>query len=671
MRISPFMKNKFIFQVRSIAPQIRALKRPNSNYFLKKGIILLLVLSPFICGAKPPSLTGHDAKVKTEEILKAHVSHQRLTAEIMKRALKNFIDEIDPGKTYLLENEIVAWINPSEELGFTLLNDYKQENFSQFQQIQQTLGLAIERRHVLEKLVQGKELIAGVKATEFKDLTWAKSEEELTDRLLRIRSLQKETTEKLDGEQSHQFFQKVDKRRIKREEELFPASAEERNQVTLSLFLKSVSSALDSQTAYFTPSEANQFMIQVQQRLFGIGAHLRDDLNGFTIVRLLEGSPANQLLKPGDRIIAVNHEPVVGMEITEAVELVRGQEGTHVILTVLRDEDDKTEKLDVEIVRGEIVLKESRLTTHFTPYGDGVIAVLHLFSFYQDQKSSSTADLSEAINNLKKEHTIKGIVLDLRNNSGGILPQAVSVTGLFIKKGIVASVKDNTGVIQHLRNIEENIAWDGPLVVLTNIISASAAEIVSQTLQDYGRAIVIGDAHTWGKGTFQTFTLESSRYGKVNPKGEYKVTRGLYYTVSGKSPQLNGVQSDIVVPGVFSKMEIGESYAKFPLENDQIPPNFVDTLADVPFIHRAQISRIYKHDLQPILTTYQPYLDLLKKNSEKRISMSNNYQNFLKEIDKSDPSIEPCDNYGQNDLQLEETILILKDLIFLTRDNSL
>src|SRR6185503_9906783 len=134
---------------------------------------------------------------------------------------------------------------------------------------------------------------------------------------------------------------------------------------------KATSSALDSQTIYFTPSEANQFMIQVQQKLFGIGAQLRDDLSGFTIVRVVEGSPASQMnkLKIGDRIIAVNQEPIVGLEITEAVELIRGPQGSSVILTVLRESKDsdrtKEDKIDVEIVRNEIVLKESRLETTY------------------------------------------------------------------------------------------------------------------------------------------------------------------------------------------------------------------------------------------------------------------------------------------------------------------
>ncbi|MES2121729.1 MAG: S41 family peptidase, partial [Chlamydiota bacterium] len=329
-------------------------------------------------------------------------------------------------------------------------------------------------------------------------------------------------------------------------------------------------------------------------------------------------------------------------------------------------ENDQTiqEKLDVDLIRGEIVLKDARLTSAYEPYGDGAIGIIQLFSFYQDGNSSSSSDVAEAIEKLKKEHNLKGIVLDLRHNSGGLLPQAVSVSGLFISKGIVVSVKDNTDQIHHLRNIESKKVWDGPLVVLTARTSASAAEIVAQALQDYGRAIVVGDPETFGKGTFQIFTMESSNYGKVNPKGEYKVTRGRYYTVSGKSPQLVGVKADIIVPGLFSEMDIGEKYSKFPVGTDQIDPNFVDTLSDVPPIHRAQLNRIYKQDLQPILTTYQPYIEYLKTNSEERIAQNKNYQNFLKELAKKDSFSDTSDFFGQNDLQLIETTNIMKDLIY-------
>jgi carboxyl-terminal processing protease len=639
---------------------------------LRRWIASLLTVLSLFCSleAKPPELSAKDARTKIEEILKAHVSHQKLTEEIVSRAIQNYIDELDPSKTYFLDSDIKKWTKPSPELLTQTLEGYKKEDFSLFEEIHKAMLLAIARRAELEKQIENAPLIKNVQASEFKDFKWVKTTDELAERLLKIKSLQLQTAEKFIPETKEQFFQRLSKRRLNRETELAGNSNAERKQLVLSYVLKATSSALDSQTIYFTPSEANQFMIQVQQKLFGIGAQLRDDLNGFSIVRIVEGSPASQTnkLKVGDRIVAVDQEPIVGMEITEAVELIRGPQGSIVILTVLREtkESDrsKEEKLDIEIVRGEIVLKESRLETSYEPYGDGIIGVLHLYSFYQDSNSSSASDIAAAIEKLKSEHRIKGIILDLRNNAGGLLPQAVSVTGLFISKGIVVSVKDNTGQVQHLRNVDNRKIWDGPLIVLTARTSASAAEIVAQTLQDYGRAIVIGDPETFGKGTFQTFTLESANFGKVNPKGEYKVTRGRYYTVSGKSPQLVGVKADIVVPGIYSQMEIGEKYSKFPVETDEIAPNFDDELTDVPFTHRSHLKKVYKTNMQTVMTTYQPYLEVLKKNSSERIAQNKNYQNLLKELEKKDEFIDSADFFGQNDLQLIETGNIMKDLIY-------
>lgn len=642
--------------------------------YMRIFVVFFLFISHTLF-AKPPTLTAKDTKSKIEEILKAHVCHQKLTPELATRALHNFFEELDPGKTYFLASDISAWLNPSPELLQEVIEGIKHEEFTEFEKIHLTMLYAIERRNAIEQQVHKMALPLHVQASEFKEIQWATSEEELSNRLLRIKSLQLQTAQKIDSEMQEQFLQRIAKRRLNREAELITSSSEERKQLVLSYVLKATSAALDSQTLYFTPAEASQFMIQVQQRLFGIGAQLRDDLSGFSIVRLVDGGPASvgNKLKIGDRIIAVDHEPVVGMDITEAVELIRGPQGSNVILTILREVKEgelaKEEKLDIEIVRGEVVLKETRLESYYEPYGDGIIAVLHLFSFYQDSKSSSAADLAAAIEELKKEHKVKGVILDLRNNAGGLLPQAVAVTGLFISKGIVVSVKDNTGQVQHLRNIDGKKVWDGPLVVLTNRTSASAAEIVAQTLQDYGRAVVVGDPETFGKGTFQTFTLEATNFGKVNPKGEYKVTRGRYYTVSGKSPQLVGVKADIVVPGVFSQMEIGEKFSKYPVDTDQISPSFHDDLADVPAVHRYQISRMYKDQIQTVMTTYQPYLEKLRKNSEMRINQNKNYQNFLKELTKKDELAESFEFFGQNDLQLTETLNVMKDFIlFLDRE---
>lgn len=639
-----------------------------------------LFFVPFCAEAKNPELDPKSTHDKLVEIMKSHAKYKEMTPELVGRTLKNFIDELDPTKTYFIESDIHQWIEPTPEMETKVLEDFNNNNFSTFDQIHGVMVQAIARRHDLEKSIDIHNLPKKVKAREFKDMKWAQNEHELLERLIRLRALQVETATKLNEETLEKSLQRLSKRQAKYEETILTPDAVQKERFILSDFLKAATESLDSHTSYFTPDEANQFLINVQQRLFGIGAQLRDDLNGFTIVKIVDGGPAalGKELKVKDRIIAVDGEPVVGMDIVDAVELIRGEEGTTVVLTVIREkadsneEDQKEEKLDIHIKRGEVVLKETRFEANYEPFGDGVIAYLRLFSFYQDNESSSAADLTEALKKLLSEHNVIGVILDLRYNTGGILSQAVSVTGMFITKGIVVSIKDENGNVQHLRDLDATAVWNGPLAVLINRASASASEIVAQTLQDYGRALIVGDDHSFGKGSFQTFTLNATMKNEVpNPSGEYKVTRGRYYTVSGKTPQLTGVLADIVVPGPLSESEIGEKFNKFPLDNDSIPPNFDDDLSDIPFYQRDKVKFLYKFDLQKRLETYKPYLATLKKNSSQRIENNKLYQDFLKELKKNqDPEVEEDykGEFGKSDFQLTETYNIVKDLLFLRED---
>jgi carboxyl-terminal processing protease len=646
---------------------------------LLRYIGLSILCFACVCEAKLPDLTSEDVLAKTKEIMKAHASQKKLTPLLVQRILNNYLDNLDPNRTYFIESDIDTWVHPSDELLNQLVDNYNQGNFKTFEDIQDVLVKAIERRHVLEKTIDYNHLPTQVKPEEFKDIAWAKNETELIDRLRRIRALQIETAAKLNEDMKDKSLQRIAKRQAKYEEEMLNTDSAQHEHLILSNLLKAMASALDAHTAYFTPDEAAQFMINVQQRLFGIGAQLRDDINGFTVVKIVEGGPAalNKDLKVKDRIIAVNGEPVVGMDITDAVDLIRGEENTPVILTVIREvtKEDGTkseQKLDVTIMRGKVILKETRFKSSYEPYGDGIIGYLRLYSFYQDRDSSSATDLEEEIEKLKKDKRLLGLILDLRSNSGGLLSQAVSVTGLFITKGVVVSIKDENGRVQHLRDLDGSMAWDGPLIVLINRGSASASEIVAQTLQDYGRAIVVGDDHSYGKGSYQTFTLTTGDDDQVNPKGEYKVTRGRYYTVSGKTPQLTGVLSDIVIPGTLSETEMGERFAKYPLENDHIKANFDDDLSDIPFLQRDKIRKLYKFGLQEKLDTYTSYLEKLKDNSQKRVDTSHNYQNFLTEVKKKDDiDLEHMEKFGQNDLQLEEAYSIMKDVLLMMQEKGI
>lgn len=638
-------------------------------YLRSLSYLWFFLLLPTLIFAKPAELGPRDVNAKVNELLFTHITQKQLSKEIIRRAFDNFIDELDPLKTYFIKEEIDPFLNPSDELLEETLSAFYKSQFDHFDKLHQLMLAAMERRGKIEAKIQEENLLSDINAKEVEELSWAENEADLHDKLLKIKSLQKSTAEKLeDKDFKSKFLKLVEKRRKWREEEVKGSDEKARKQILYAHILKSIASALDSQTMYFPPDEANLFMMQVQQRLMGIGVQLVDDLTGFKIMSVIEGSPAKVQggLKEKDLIVAVDDEYVVGMDINQAVQLIRGKEHTKVKLTYLRrdSEDDEYQKHEVTLERGEIVIEESRYEAKLEPFADGHIAHITLHSFYQDPQSSCAMDLYNKLSELKSQNNLKGVVLDLRNNTGGILPQAVAVNALFMGKGIVVSIKNFDGTIQHLRNVESNPLWDGPLVVLVNKLSASAAEIVAQSLQDYGRAIVVGDARSFGKGTFQITSL-NIKNDRINPQGEYKVTQGMYYTVSGKSPQLVGVKPDILAPSYLAEAKVGEEFSKYPVENDQISANFEDRLDDVPSRQLDKVKRYYHYNLQQKLTTYTQHLDKLKKNSEARIQANKDYQNFLthlKELEDGDPEYKG----SQNDLQLLESFNIIKDLIYLT-----
>lgn len=641
----------------------------------KLGLLFLLIFTPWLAYSKLPQLTSENTASKINEIFKEHATHPTLSDDIIKRILQNYLEELDPNKTYFIEPDIARWVSPTNSLVEKIRDDFKKRQYSEFEQIHDTMSKAIQRRRLLEKQINLTDLPKHVNPKEFKDAKWTKTEQELLARLERIKALQIESATKLNEEVKDKAIQRIAKRQAKYEEDILEPNPVERQQRVLTNVLKATASSLDTHTMYFTPDEAQQFVINVQQRLFGIGVQLRDDLNGLSVVKVIEGGPAAQgkELKPKDRIIAVDGEPVVGIDISDAVEMIRGEKNTPVRLTVIREtkvgEKTREDKLDIMVLRGEVVFKEMRYEATYEPFADGVIAYFRLYSFYQDPTSSSAEDLERELKKIIKEHNVKGVILDLRYNTGGLLTQAVDVTGLFITKGIVVSIKDNSGAVQHLRELDSKVVWDGPMIVLVNRASASASEIVAQALQDYGRALVVGDDHTFGKGSFQTFTLNTTKDATINPEGEFKVTRGRYYTVSGKSPQLIGVLSDVVVPSGVSELELGEKYEKFPLANDRIKENYDDDLSDVPFTQRAKIRLLYKFDLQKRQTDLQPLIPTLQKNSSYRVEKNKDYSNLLKEIKKAkeNGSIEGEEEvkFGENDLQLIETYNIMKDLLMI------
>jgi carboxyl-terminal processing protease len=640
-----------------------------------KKIFLTLLLLISVLEAKPADLTRHDVKPKMEEIFKAHVKYKQFTPMLAERTLHNFIEHLDYTKTYFLQSEVARWQQMKEEDLKKIVSDFERSKFPVFEEIIREARQAIQRRDRLEeKLKKDPKKVEGtITAKEFKDLDFCTSEEALYERLQKIRSMQRAVAEKLTKDTPEisidQTLERIDKRRKKQQEEIVNTDPKFAEQVLSTLIVKSIASSLDPNTNYLTPQEASQFLVSMQQRLLGIGIQLRDDLDGFSIIRVIEGGPADRSkqIQAKDKIIAVDGEPIIGLDIWEVVDVLRGQEGTPVDLRIVRTSQDKKEEVkDITVTRGEVVFQEARIESKTEPFQDGVIAHIRLHSFYQDADTSSADDVQKALQDIQKKNKILGVILDLRMNTGGLLVQAIEVSGLFMKKGIVVSVKDETGSVYHLRNLTREKIWDGPLAILVNRASASASEIVTKTLQEYGRAIVIGDDHSYGKGTFQTFTLAATSQSSVDPQGEYKVTRGCYYTVSGKSPQLVGVSSDIMVKSGLEAIEFGEQFSKYPLPSDSIDPCFQDDFQDIPFFHRENYRKMYGSDVQKIETTHRKFLDKLKTNSEKRLSENKPYQKFLADMNAKDFDIEDMDTFEKStDFQLLEAFDVMKDLVSL------
>ncbi|EDY17842.1 carboxyl-terminal protease [Chthoniobacter flavus Ellin428] len=360
-------------------------------------------------------------------------------------------------------------------------------------------------------------------------------------------------------------------------------------------FLTTLAQTYDPHSEYMSKSELDNFQINMRLSLVGIGAVLHSEDGYAKIAELVPGGPASKdgHLKVGDKVAGVaqgdkDFVDCVDMKLDKVVEMIRGKKDTIVRLQVIpASATDPSVRKVIEIKRDEIKLKEQEAKAEIIerpgPDGNPIrLGWVILPSFYADMEhsgaagaKSTTKDVLALINRLKQEH-IQGLVMDLRKNGGGSLEEAVNLTGLFIKRGPVVQAKDSNGNIHVSKDRDPSVAWDGPMIVCTNRLSASASEIFAAALQDYNRAVIVGDKSTFGKGTVQTM-LEIGRIMPFlgsgnNEAGALKLTIQKFYRIAGGSTQHKGVESDVHLPSLFDRPEIGESALKGPLPYDTVPP---------------------------------------------------------------------------------------------------
>lgn len=359
------------------------------------------------------------------------------------------------------------------------------------------------------------------------------------------------------------------------------------------LFLNALAQTYDPHSEYLSPSDMENFNIAMKLSLVGVGAVLRSDEGYARVMEVVPGGPADRdgRLKVNDRISAVaqgndDFEDVVDMKLDKVVEKIRGKKGSLVRLQVIpADASDPSKRNVIEITRDEVKLKDQEAKAEVLDVegknGKSTrIGWITLPSFYANMggggpAKSTTEDVAALLGRLKQEG-IEGLVIDLRKDGGGSLEEAINLTGLFISKGPVVQSKDPNGKITVSSDTNPGLAYSGPLVVVMNRLSASASEIFAAALQDYGRAVIVGDERSFGKGTVQT-VLD---IGRVMPffslgaadAGALKLTIQKFYRVRGGSTQLKGVESDIVLPSRTDNPEIGEGSLHNRLEYDEVAP---------------------------------------------------------------------------------------------------
>ena len=608
-----------------------------------------------------------------EEMLGYHVEYKEFSPFLAKRTLKVFIQQFDSEKLYLLSSETRPYFDPKDGQLKSMVQKYNQNDLSEFA----TLNLIIQksivrargyRQEIIRELIKSDEVPQIHPMDSFND--YAASESELKSRI-RIQLSQILRIEKRNGTlrawnpQQRQKLFDLWERRFSRMENSYLSSAGATEHYLCMHVLKAMAKSLDAHSSYFSPEEAYEMRTSLEKQFEGIGVVLREGIDGVVIYDMIKGGPAERSgkISQGDLLVEIDGRTVEGFSYEDVLKKLQGSGTGKIELGFRRFVGEADVQFyRVTLKREKIVMQDDRVQYESEPYGDGIIGKINLPSFYESNGSASCEmDLRKALLELKARGNLNGLVLDMRGNSGGFLNQAVKVAGLFVSSGVIVISKYAHGETQYLRDLDGRSYYDGPLVILTSRGSASAAEIVAQGLQDYGTAIIVGDDRTYGKGTIQYQTVTDTSAASY-----FKVTVGRYYTVSGRTTQIEGVRADIVVPTAYSELPIGERYLEYPLKSDRIPSAYTDPLTDVDPRHKPWFQKNYLPNLQKKLSLWTQMLSELKENSGYRLKQDKDYTLFLKALKQEkngDPFvISAQNNWGVCDLQMQEAVNILKDM---------
>jgi carboxyl-terminal processing protease len=555
-----------------------------------------------------------------------HYTRQKLNEEVSKKFLQTYLEMLDFSHLFFTQKDVDEL---KAKYASSMAGDVLLGNLKPAYDI-----YALYTKRVDERVAKIKELLkqpidfkgnATVELSRQKS-SWPKDEAE-ADQLWRGRI----TNELLQERLSEHPIEPAPQLVSRRYDRLAKNVHEEDKDEQMKLYLDALAQSYDPHSEYLSKADMKNFSINMGLSLVGIGAMLRSEDGYAKIESLVPGGPAqvDGRLKVGDRITAVAQGPadyvdVREMRLDKVVEMIRGKKGTRVRLLVIpSDATDPSRRKNVELVRDEIKLKDQEARADIILRKDEngnplKLGWLTLPSFYADMdkhQKSTTRDVLALLKRLKKEN-IAGLVIDLRRNGGGSLEEALSLTGLFLKSGPIVQTKDYNGSIRVSANPDPGIAYSGPVVVLTSRQSASASEIFAAALQDYGRAVIVGDKNTFGKGTVQTI-LPIGRFASLlgshsDEDGALKLTIQKFYRVAGGSTQLHGVTSDIVLPSLSDLPEFGEGALKNALPYDEVPKARYTKWSD----------------------THSLFIDQLRRRSEERVKGDPEFHYVMDDMDR-------------------------------------
>lgn len=518
-----------------------------------------------------------------------HFTRRPIDDEIARRWFGIFLESLDPMKVYFLQSDIDAFMQKRDSLDELVKRgdvSFAYEVYNRFlERVDARLPL-IERLLATPQDFTKQESII----IDRDDTKWATSEAEAEDNW-RKRIKYDLLVQKMEKTPPEEAKDKLLRRYRSFAKRMHQMTADE----LLETYLSSLTSSLDPHTSFMSPGTLENFEIGMRLQLDGIGASLKGEDGYTTVAELVPGGAADKdgRLQKKDRVVGVGQGnegeivDVVDMNLNEVVKLIRGKRGTIVRLKVIPV--GQTAPKIYDITRAKIELKDSEARGEVIEEGrksDGTpfrIGVINLPSFYMDmagarqgqaEYKSSTRDCKRLLEEFKQKG-VDCVVLDLRNNGGGSLPESISLTGLFIDTGPVVQIKDADKRVQQYDDVDPGVSWDGPLVVLINKFSASASEIVAGAIQDYHRGLVVGDKASHGKGTVQSLLDLGRQLFQRLPNapslGAIKITMQQFYRPGGLSTQLEGVKSDVELPSITTHLPVGESDLDHAIAFDKVP----------------------------------------------------------------------------------------------------